>query len=41
MLNKVHVIEKTKASTVAFMKSRNSMVIRCRQETVNWKKGRR
>ena len=31
MLNKAHVIEITKARTVAFMKLRNSLVVRCRE----------
>ena len=37
-LNKAHVIEITKACTVAFMKARNSLVFRCKEELVNWKK---
>ena len=31
MFNKARVIEITKARTVAFMKSRNSLVVRCRE----------
>ena len=38
MLNKAHVIEITKACTVAFMKARNSLIARCREKHVNWKK---
>ena len=37
-LNKSHVIETTKACTVAFMKAINSLVIRCREERINWRK---
>ena len=37
-LNKAHVIEITKARTVAFMKARNSLVVQCREKHVNWKK---
>ena len=40
-LNKAHVIEITKAYKVAFMKARNSLVVRCREERGNWKKNRR
>ena len=36
-MNKGHVIE-INASTVAFMKARNSLVVRCRVKHVNWKK---
>ena len=32
------MIEITKACTVAFMKAKISLVIRCREERVNWKK---
>ena len=32
------MIEITKACTVAFMKARNSLVVRCREKHVNWKK---
>ena len=35
MLNKAHVIEITKACAVAFMKARNSLVVRCRKKHVN------
>ena len=38
MLNGVHVIEITKTCTVAFMKARNSLVVRCREKRANWKK---
>ena len=31
MLNKAHVIEITKACANAFMKTRNSLVVRCRE----------
>ena len=37
-MNKSHVIERTKACTVAFMKAINSLVIRCREERINWRK---
>ena len=37
-LNKAHVIERTKAFTVAFMKARNYLVVRHREKRVNWKK---
>ena len=37
-LNKAYLIEIAKACTVAFMKARNSLVVRCREEHVNWKK---
>ena len=37
-LNKAHVIEITKACTVAFMKARNCLVVRCREKHVNWEK---
>ena len=37
-LNKVHVVKITEAYTVAFMKARNSFVIRCREKHVNLKK---
>ena len=30
--------EITKACTVAFMKARNSLVVRCREKRANWKK---
>ena len=32
------MIEITKACTVAFMKARNSLVVRCREKYVNWKR---
>ena len=32
MLNKAHVIEIAKACTVAFMKARNSVDVRCREK---------
>ena len=34
-LNEAHVLEITKACTVAFMKARNSLVVWCREECVN------
>ena len=37
-LNNAYVTEITMACTVAFMKARNSLVVRCREEDVNWKK---
>ena len=37
-LNKAHVIEIKKASKVAFMQARESVVDRYREELVNWKK---
>ena len=37
-LNKAHVIEITKAYTVAFMEVASSLVVRCREKHVNWKK---
>ena len=37
-LNKAYAIEIAKACTVAFMKARNSLVVRCGEECVNWKK---
>ena len=37
-LNKAHMIEITKACTADFMKARNSLVVRCREKHVNWKK---
>ena len=40
-LNKAHVIEITKACTVAFMKARNYLVVRCREKPVHWEKNRR
>ena len=40
MLNKAHVIEITKACKVAFMKARDSFVVRHRKERVDWKKNR-
>ena len=38
MLNKAHVIEIKKACKVAFMQARESVVVRYREELVNWKK---
>ena len=35
ILNKERVIEITKACTVAFMKLRNSLDVRCREECIN------
>ena len=32
------MIEITKACTLAFMKARNSFVVRCREKRANWKK---
>ena len=32
------MIEITKACTVAFMKTRNSLIVRCREKNVNCKK---
>ena len=38
-LNKAHVIKIAKSScTVTFRKARNSLVIRCREECVSWRK---
>ena len=37
-LNMANVIEITKACTVAFMKAKNSLVVQCREELVNWEK---
>ena len=37
-LNKAHVIKITKGCTVAFMKARNSLIVRCREKYVKWKK---
>ena len=31
-------IEITKTCAVAFMKARNSLIVRCREKRVNWKK---
>ena len=39
-LNKAHVIEIIRVCAVAFEKVRNSLVVRCREERVNWKKRR-
>ena len=36
-LNKEYVIEITKARTVAFMKSRNSLDVRCRERKIKQK----
>ena len=32
------MIEITKACTIDFMKARNSLVVLCREEHINWKK---
>ena len=40
MLNKAHVIEITKVCTVALMKTRNTLVVRCRQKYGSWEKNR-
>ena len=37
-LNKAQVIEITKTCEVAFMKARDSFVVRYREERVNWEK---
>ena len=37
-MNKAHVIKITKPCTVAFMKARNCLVVRCREKRVDWKK---
>ena len=37
-LNDAHVIEIAKTSSVAFMKARNFMFVRCRNKRVNLKK---
>ena len=37
-LNKAHVIEITKTYIAAFMKARDSLVVRYKEERVNWKK---
>ena len=39
-LNKAYVIEITKACKVTFMKVRDSFVVRCREDDVNWKENR-
>ena len=39
-MNKAHVIEITKACKVALMKARESLIVRNREERVNWKKSR-
>ena len=36
MLNKAHVIEITKVRKIDFMKARDSLVVRYREERVNW-----
>ena len=41
MLNKAHMIEITKAHKVAFMKARDSFIVRYIEERVNLKKNRR
>ena len=38
MMNAAFVIKVTKACKVAVMKARNSLVVRCREKHVNWKK---
>ena len=40
MLNKAHVIEITKVRKIDFMKARDSLVVRYREERVNWGGGR-
>ena len=40
-LNKAYVIEITKSCTVAFMKARHSLVVRCREERVKKKRGKK
>ena len=40
-LNKGHVIKLTKVCTVTFMKTRNSLTVRCREKQLNWKKNKR
>ena len=37
-MNKAHVIEITKACKVAFMKTRDSLVVPYREKRVNWEK---
>ena len=37
-LNGAHVIEITKACAVAFMRARNSLVVRCKEKRANWEK---
>ena len=37
-MNKAHVIEITKACTVAFIKATNSLVVWCREKHANWEK---
>ena len=37
-LNKAYMIEKTNACIVAFMKARNFLFVRCREERINWEK---
>ena len=39
MLNKAHVIEITKVRKIDFMKARDSLVVRYREERVNWGEG--
>ena len=39
-LNGTHVIEITKACTVALMKARNFLIFRCREKRVNGKNNR-
>ena len=37
-LNKAYMIEKANAYIVAFMKARNFLFVRCREERINWEK---
>ena len=37
-INKAHVIEITKTCLAAFMKARNSLVVRCREKHFSWEK---
>ena len=39
MLNKAHVIEITKVRKIDFMKARDSLAVRYREERVNWGEG--
>lgn len=36
--NRAHVIKLKRTCTVAFMKTRNSFIVRCKAKRVNWKK---
>ena len=40
-LNKANVTEITKTCKVGFMKARYSLIVRCREERVNWEKKRK